>query len=593
MSLLRLFYHYARWSGAVYKKLFSIVPWRTSGVAFFTLVSQLSLLLAFLIPLKVIILIGSTGIPGYFPHAWANVDRDLLVILMSGAAVAFYAFYMISEKIVDSIADKGAQIVVNRSKKMTLFAGQEEFSKGVYQRFSRTLAAGCFFVIASLFFVMFYPYFLIALFLYLVIVVIFASISVNSSSVLQHFVLENSVAFVNAVSGVGFLCLFMFMVTDFILWQGVGVMVAIVSLLLCRQLFQKLSGAFNDGVNLYKKRLKINALFFHGHALINPSSEKTTKSVWQFLDKKVQQYEMLDFFQQQLNNGSDLRLTSVTWSQSEQSGILCFIVSLEDQEGEKGKERTTLLLKIFDLARRNLAIRENVILEEVFTPPLPSLAPVALGEISGYPAVAYQVGSTSEVSPTRFDAFKLDFIVDCWASRPSKAFLDRYLRSHPLLSSRLTDGLMMRLEAIALNSTGLTEVQRLQDASKSIRGLLDTLPVCVVNSSVNKHTLFTMDHGRVVASSWGNWAIEPVGAGFPISEKSLQRLPELLEHAAEQNSELKELNPQTVILCAYMSHLEKLCIRQQYLEAINLVPAILKTVELIHEPDVGYNSLTD
>lgn len=581
MSLVRLFYHYARWSGAVYKKLFSIVPWRTAGVALFTLISQLSLLLAFFLPLKVIILMGSTGIPRYFPQAWANIERDLLVVLLSGAAVAFYTFYMISERVVDSIADKGAQIVVDKSKKMTLFAGQEEFSKGVYQRLSRTLAAGCFFIIVSMFFVMFYPYFLIALLSYLVLIVMLASVFSNWSSSFQYFLMEKTKSFVNAASGVGFLCLFMFMVADFILWQGVGVMVAIISLLLSRQLFQKLSGAFNDGVYLYQKRLKINALFFHGHALVNDSSDDMVKSVWRFLDRKVQQYEVLGFFQQHLENGSELRLVSMSWKQPEQSGILCFNVTLESQGGEAGEVRTTLLLKIFDRAKRNLAIRENDILQGDFMPSLPSLDPVALGDIAGYPAVAYRMEDIVKVSPKHFDTSKLDFMSNCWAARPSKAFLDRYLRSHPLLVSRLSDGMLKRLEAIASNSAGLSEVRRLHNVFEEIRGVLDTLPPCVVNGSVNKHTLFIMDHEHVVASSWGNWAIEPVGAGFPISEPSLQRLPELLARAGESNPDLKEINPQAVVLAAYMAQLERWLIRQQYLEAINLIPAILKSLEMV------------
>ncbi len=86
-----------KWSSRLGAKFLWAVPTATSGVVLFTLVSQLSMLLAFFLPLKVIILLGSDGIPRYFPPAFEQFDRDALIVWLSIATVAFYALYLLAD----------------------------------------------------------------------------------------------------------------------------------------------------------------------------------------------------------------------------------------------------------------------------------------------------------------------------------------------------------------------------------------------------------------------------------------------------------------------------------------------------------------
>lgn len=581
MSVLRLFYDYARWSGSVYRKLFAIVPWRTAGVAIFSLFSQFTLMLAFFLPLKVIILIGSTGIPKYFPQSWASLDRDSLVIMLSVSAVVFYLLHLVAERGVDTFADSGARTLVARSRKMTLFAGQEEFAKSVYQRMSRILAAGCFLVLVALFFVLFYPYLFFVLAAYLSLSLLLVSLAAELNGRVNRLLVEQTKLFIQTASGIGFLCLFVFMVADFVLWQGVGVMVAIISLLLSRQLLQKLVGALVDGVSLYQKRLKINALFFHGHMLSHTASVVHDSSVWRFLDRDIQQQEVARFLLEEGRDTSSLTIAAMTWQEQDQQGILCFRVDV-DRQGPRGKEsRVHYLLKIYDTGKQSLARREKELLQSQLAPPPPSLKVVALGDIVGYAAIAYRLEGAREVSSRESSEARLEFMASCWSSRPSASTLDRYARSHPLLAARLSEQTLERLEAIALNGTGLADVHRLREAFERIKGVLDDLPRCLVNKSVSRHGLLRTRGGAVVASAWASWALEPVGVGLPVSDSAFDRLPALLERAATTNPELVDINPRRVMLAAYMAHWERLCARQQYTQAIRLIPAMLSCLEAV------------
>ncbi|MDT0500566.1 MULTISPECIES: hypothetical protein [unclassified Halomonas] len=575
MSVLRLFYDYARWSGSIYRKLFSIVPWRTAGVAIFSLFSQFTLMLAFFLPLKVIILIGSTGIPKYFPPSWASLDRNSLVIMLSVSAVAFYLLHLVAERGVDIFADSGARTLVARSRKMTLFAGQEEFAKSVYQRMSRILAAGCFLVLVALFFMLFYPYLFFVLTAYLSLSLLLVSLTAELSDWVNRLLVEQTKLFIQTASGIGFLCLFVFMVADFVLWQGAEFMVAIISLLLTRQLLQKLVGALVDGVSLYQKRLKINALFFHGHALSHTAPVDSGSSVWRFLGPDIQQQKVTRFLVEEGRDTSNFAIASMTWQDQDQRGVLCFRVEVEQQVPQKKKSREHYLLKIYDSGKQGLARREKELLQSELAPAPPCLEVFALGDVLGYAAIAYRLEGAREVSSKESSEARLEFIAKCWSSRPSASTLDRYTRSHPVLAARLSEQSLERLEVIAQNGTGLADVLRLREAFQRIKGILDGLPRCLVNKSISRHALLRTRGGDVVGSDWANWALEPVGVGLPVSNSVLERLPALLERAAIANPELVDIDPQRVMLAAYMSHWERLCARQQYAQAIRLIPAML------------------
>ena len=75
-----------RWAVSIGSKLIRVAPGYTFSVIIFTLISQVSMLLAFFLPLKVIILLGSSRIPRYFPESWKSFDHDQLVITLAVAA---------------------------------------------------------------------------------------------------------------------------------------------------------------------------------------------------------------------------------------------------------------------------------------------------------------------------------------------------------------------------------------------------------------------------------------------------------------------------------------------------------------------------
>src|SRR5690554_4121767 len=162
MWFYRVALRHLYWSAAVLKKFFKLVPLPTLTLVALTLVSQFSRMLAFFLPLKVIILIGSTGTPRYFPDSWAALDRDALVIALSLATVFFYVVSLTSEKLLSIMAEKGAAGVVAGTHKMVLFTNQDEVASQAYQKLAAGLATTVLTVVIALLFSLVYPAFLFA-----------------------------------------------------------------------------------------------------------------------------------------------------------------------------------------------------------------------------------------------------------------------------------------------------------------------------------------------------------------------------------------------------------------------------------------------
>ena len=258
-----------RWSVSIGNKIFHVVPGATFFVVIATLISQSAIVLASLLPLKVIMLLGSTRIPGYFPSFFADIDRDSLIISLALLAVVFFLVHTVSEKLVIRGAEVGAERLLVKSQKMALFENQEEIAIQGFQRYSRILASSILVVMVMV--ALFWLYF--DLFMVLsgyIFVSFFATIILFSTSRNIRSGLEESPGkFVGVVTNIGFLLAFGYMVVDFLWMSPPGLLVAVVSLILMRQGFVHISKVVNDLKGLRDQRLKLNALFFHGHVLVD------------------------------------------------------------------------------------------------------------------------------------------------------------------------------------------------------------------------------------------------------------------------------------------------------------------------------------
>src|SRR5690554_4394917 len=584
MWLYRLASRQLYWSAAVLRKFFRFVPLPTLSVVALTLVSQFSKLLAFFLPLKVIILIGSTGIPRYFPPSWAAYDRDVLVIALSLVTLVFYCTYLLAERLLEVMAEKGAAGIVVRSRKLVLFSNQDEVASQAYRKLAAGLATGVLAGLLGALFAVLYPAFLSVMVAYVLGVSLVLSLAAQRQPKWRTKLQENANSLVGLLSGAGFLLLFAFMVLDFLLWEGVGFMVAIISLLLSRQLLGRLESVIKDALWLHGKRLQINAIFFTGHRLEKAPENPRHRKLWELLTLCERPERLMPLLErlgvEPLTADSTL---SCHWRQSGLTDILAFDVELR----VPGRDPQALLLKVFGSRHRKAALNEADLLASATGRALPAPELLGVEQMDGFDVHLFRLRpgmSDGRAGPVRRSTERL---ARCWLVEPGRHLVARYCRSHPFLHQRLSSRMLPRLAAVAADPAQLNAIDQLTHRFDTLLAELNALPLAVINPGVPRELTLVADSGELLLAHWGSWALEPIGADFPIGKGWEERLRRVVAVAARQREALRAVPLERLRLCACCSAFETAYNKQKYADAIALISDMLsclpQPVPLIEE----------
>ncbi len=341
-----------QWSVSLGAKFFRVVAFSTTAIVIVTLVSQLSSLLASLLPLKVVILLGSDGVPRYFPDSFAAMDRDVLIAGLSIATLGFFLVHLLAERLIGWITSQGTHRLLENSHKMVLFENQDQVAAGGYQRYSRALASGVFIGLALCGLGWFYLEVALVMVGYAVLAFLVLWILHCYSPTVRERLETKLRNLLNVVSGIGFFISFGYLVADFVLWQPPGVIIAIVTLILSRQIMGRATGLVADLAALRQQRLKLDALFFHGKVLLSHSAPHQ-RSIWPLLQPRARKQwvqAVLEELAGDVEEGIDCH-----WRQTGQANVAALKV-------EAGSQR--YLVKLFDKNRNSLALHEATLMGE-------------------------------------------------------------------------------------------------------------------------------------------------------------------------------------------------------------------------------------
>lgn len=561
-----------RWCIQLGAKFIRVVPGATTTIVLTTLVSQIALLLAFFLPLKVVILLGSSSTPRYFPDMFMAVDRQTLIIGLSAAAVACYLIHLIAESLIHSVSDYGANQLQRRSQKMALFENQGDVAVTAYQRYTQVLASGVFIMLALVILSIYYPALALLTIGYSACAFVLFILLFNFSTHIQELLYTNTNPFMQIAGGVGFLLGFAYLVADFLLWSPPGLIVAIISLLLMRQAFNRGAALVTDVSGLYRQRLKLNALFFHGHALEHSSTRHDT-GYWTLLDKNRRNQWLSELLVKLC--GEAVTVNGSIWTPSGIANIAAFAVD------------SRYYIKIFNIGRRTQAIHEATLLAEVDEGQLPALPLLGVDYIANFNCHVFDDYNGNSKSLMRIIKNEVREIRGMlWGIEPPPTLIDRYQRSRLMLVQRLTDGMMDRLLNVVIESEHLTPGTAMKDRLDEIKSILSSLPLCIHNPDIRVDTIAVRKDGTSVVTHWGRWSLEPIGAGWSTRDMDLKVIPMKLAAAAEARPSLSQVSPAHVRLAALMFSFDALYHAQNYHAALDLIPGILGCLDDQDQADV-------
>ena len=176
-----------------------------------------------------------------------------------------------------------------------------------------------------------------------------------------------------------------------------------------------------------------------------------------------------------------------------------------------------------------------------------------------------------------------DFLIKrLLVGEPPKVLVNRYVRSHPLVSQRLNARLVRRCAVAASNSKEVEQLDAFVARLPELQLRLQALPLAFVNPEMVRHAVW-IDAAtqQPTLLNWGHWSLEPVGAAWPVGicdgdrQDMLSRLEKALLDSAQERPGLQGICLQSAKLAALAYALEKACQRQQFDEALVLAERVL------------------
>jgi hypothetical protein len=557
------------WLISFSRKIIPLSPGSIAIVILGTLVSQVFRLLAFFLPLKLIILIGSPGVPRYFPRAFLEIDREILVIWLGAATVGFYLLHLIAEKLIDVFADKAANQVLRRADKLAVLANQAEIALSACKKYAELVAAIIFVLLALGLLAFIHPSVAVLLAAWMATSFLITAITGSVRAGFRDWVERNSSAYLGLISAGGFFAVTILIIAEVVSGLEFNVLIAIISLLLTRQSLQRVEKLVANAIALDGVRPTVNALFFSSHVWTGAPSA-TRHDVW----KLLAQPRLGEWLPVALAEVTGQKVVGAAMTRFYQTGfpnLLAFDAEAELEGG--GRER--YFVKLHGKRRELGAINEETLLGSSFAAQLPAPKLLGVARVDDCRCHVHAALGATPIDRAMWAKARLDLMARCWTVALPADFVQRYRRSHQLLHERLLEIPIERLEIAAATPAEREIVRWFADHRQEISDWLKTVPLVLYNRDMVVDTMSLQKTGSIIVTQWARWQLAPLGAGWPLGNADLGALKGFLSTAQVVNAKhLRTVRTDTVRLVARLARLEEEATAQRMKTAITMLGSV-------------------
>lgn len=559
-----------KWIGNLTKVFLKNAPGSTVSVVLMTLVGQLAMILSFLLPLKVVMLLGSENIPGFIPSPINQLERDSLILLLVGLALIFYTFHTISSKISQYACRTGVKKLLAKTHKIILFENQDALAAKAYSKYAEALASLTFSSLAITSLCLFYSNVGSILISYIFLCLVCITWGIRHSSKIQTLVSENSQQLLNGLNGIGFMMIFIFIVIDFLYLSPPNFITALVAIILSRLLLVRLNVGINHILFLTKQHNKINALFFHDHAFIPMQEHTHRRDFFGGLLEPAYRAQWIKALVKEATGTSPVDY-SETWLQTEIKNTITLKIDLKTS-GQ------SLMIKLFDLNKSSAAQHEATLLLSGEVESLPHLPLLLTTKVSDYHCHIFDMTGYRAMSQDETAKIEAELFISIMCSPVPQALHDRYCRSKMMIWDELTTEMFERLSLIASTN----ELAKLNTVSQKLPEIVETLksvPICIM-TSVNKSQILISTENWPVLIDWGSWKIEPAFSSWKEKYSKCIHLGSAIQRNQKRRQEFREFSIESYKTVVVMSNFIDFYRKGLYKSAVKLLnelPDLTKT----------------
>jgi hypothetical protein len=573
------FSYITKWLASLGGEITRVTPSTTITSVVASLAAQISLLITFLLPLKILMLLSTQRLPDFLPSPIQAIGLELLVLVLCVLTLSFYLLQIAATKVAEKSSMKGAQELLDSSNKVLLFDNQKELAKNAYQQFSGLLSCLFFSVVSLTVLFLFYPEIAIVILVCAVLMLNFHAFFGDSEypfNKLSHLQIARKI---NNSVGASFFIVFIFIVIDFLYLSPPSFLTAFVCFILSRQIIASLGAVVRHVYTLTKNHDKITALFFHQHVLESGTSN-TDSTLWQLIDEKQYQWvstllkEYLDF---------GVKEISVSWLDTGIKNLAFFEIDLN--KGEKH-----LVIKTFDKAALPQAAHEESLLQDISSRQLISPPLLLMDNIAGIRCHVYDLTGMAPLNQSEPWAREVETLELLLRLRPSNTLRRQYSRSKKTLADRFQITHLKYLKLASSKKEQLCIAQFINEFGK-LSTILKSLPLWFINSQFNQMLAIRSQAAAPMVIHWGKWELEPIGANWPVSHDKLELIENSIKQASLHRPDLESFPADLYRLAALTYALERELLSFRFNKALNLIHEINNIMGQQNSPHQIYAAL--
>jgi hypothetical protein len=572
MNLFTETAEFLAWFCRVLRTFLRVRPWTTIGIILMAACSRVMYVLASFMPLKVVLLAGSSGVPKYFRFFMTAEHKEGWIIVLALGAVACYVMSVVLDALTDRLSVAGSEDVLQDSEAIPLVNNQQDVARDYYAKccgvcantifLASAFAAGLFVNLPLFVFVA-----ALALCFYAVSALVVRSSDLVRPGRIALYMQENLSGYLRTLSTVAFLSGFGFLLLLFVSFDYSNVLGAILSIIIIRQTMNALVITVKDGVFLQKARHEIDALVFRDvqlQAREDPLEKAHRELFGRNSRRRILKKELGRVIE-------PLPEPVVAWQDPTIPGLDSFSITFDDDTAGVTRH---LILKVFPPRQFQKLEHELFLFSHVPRTHLPAPELVLLFYAGPFQCQVCRSGSGRPVPGSEWATAETALTKQVWACRPPAELVRVYSASAPLLHHRLNDELVARLEIAVDSEEEWKRLGRFRKNLPGIRERLRSIPLFVYNPDLNRYNVALRYNGGYLVTSWCRWKLEPLGAGMPRRLRKKQLTPTIDKMRRAREDIPDRLSREDLLLAALCFDLENLVKKRRYKAALEVLETI-------------------
>jgi len=576
MNLFSSSWRLLGWFNAVMRVFSSTHPVLSRILIATNVLASITRLLAFFIPLKVLLLIATPGVPKYFQLFIEPEYGTEWAIGLSIAAVFAYLLTIALEKLAERLSEVGSRELLEQVSQMAVFNNQRALAKGYFSDFTGVVAnilltvilMGLGFWLYPLLFLVLLGAFVLQ---FLATGLVLSRLDEGAPRGLSGYIHGKLSQYLSYLEAFNFLLVFGFLVGDFILFDGVNILIAILSFIMARRLLPAVSAIFSKCVSLSRQRHRIDPLVFADKQYFRKEPGRNQKLLRHY---RLEDREARLLGQLRARLGDEVSQVTSQWVDPGPAGVNLFSVQAFDTADSlvyQGQEQ------VGDLKRREALDNEALIVDALGHAPLCMATTAQEYQLGEFECRLMDVGEGKPVNGAEWKKHYLpEFMTGLWCVQPDRQLREIFELSRPYLGDRINETELERME-VAMDTAEKRAIRdALREALPTIRELLAALPVFPFNHALNLKMVFRDDNGKLLVTDWSKWSLEPVGVGLAPFQIQAEQA-EAVSRARRINS---QLDHRAMRLASRLFDFEDLLVAKgRYNEALKVAAQVLEELQ--------------